>query len=483
MRQKGQLFCVIIKNKNVFFVAMKNKMYNLFLLLLIVVGGAQTLPVLGQEAKKVVVFEIREEIAPSATRLVSKALRFARENKADLIVIDMDTYGGLVTDADSIRYAILTSQIPVVVYINPNAASAGALISIACKRIYMSNGANIGAATVVTQDGTAAPDKYQSYMRSIMRSTAKSHGKDTLIGGDTIWKRNPDIAEAMVDQDIEIPGITEKGKVLTFTPDEAMMHGFCHGIVSSIQEVIEAEGLTNYTITKVEKDWTDLIFGFLKNPAVSGILVLLILGGIYYELQSPGIGFPIIVSLVAALLYFAPNYIDGLAANWEILLFFVGIVLIALELFVIPGFGVAGISGALAVLSSLVLAMVGNDGFDFELQYPGQISTAFGVVTLAITGLVALIIFSGMTLHNSPLFKRFALSADLSSAKQNIEPVDNTQNLVGQIAVAYSDLRPQGLIRIHDKTVQAHAIFGYISKGQSVKLLRLENNSWVVDVV
>jgi membrane-bound serine protease (ClpP class) len=429
---------------------------------------------------KVVLFEIREEIAPSATRLVSKAMQKAREVNADLIVIDMDTYGGLVTDADSIRYAILSSKIPVVVYINPNAASAGALISIACKRIYMSKGANIGAATVVTQDGSAAPDKFQSYMRSIMRSTAKSHGKDTLANGDTVWKRNPDIAEAMVDQDIEIEGITEKGKVLTFTPDEAMKHGFCNDILESLEDVYIAEGLTDFEVIKVEKSTIDIIFGFLKNPAVSGILVLLILGGIYYELQSPGLGFPIVVSIIAAMLYFAPNYIDGLAANWEIVLFVVGVILIGVEIFVLPGFGVAGITGGIAVLAGLILSMVGNDGFDFTLQYPAQLGRAFGVVTMAIAGLTALVIFSGATLHNSKFFRKLALTSDLADAKQNFEPNEISNDAT---AVCHTDLRPQGKIFFNNKLHQAQSISGYIDKGSSVRLIRLENNSWLVEKI
>jgi len=432
--------------------------------------------------KKVVTFKIREEIAPSATRLVSKAMRIAREEKADLILIDMDTYGGLVTDADSIRYAILSSRIPVVVFINPNAASAGALISIACKRIYMSPGANIGAATVVTQDGSAAPDKYQSYMRSIMRSTAKSHGKDTIANGDTIWKRDPNIAEAMVDQDIEIKGITEKGKVLTFTPDEAMKYGFCHGIYNSLEEVLEAEGMTDLVLIPVEKSSIDKIFGFLKNPAVTGVLVLLILGGIYYELQTPGIGFPILVSVVASLLYFAPYYIDGLAANWEILLFIVGIILLVVELFVIPGFGVAGVLGIAAVLSSLILSMVGNDGFDFTIQYPSQLGAAFWTVSLAVGALVLMIIYSGATLHNSGLLKRVSLHSDLSASKtETLEKAEDF--LADTLVIAHTDLRPQGKAILNDKVFSVHSIYGFAEKGSTLKLIRKEGNSWLVEIV
>ena len=147
-------------------------------------------------------FDIKREIGPAAWRQTKDAFEEADSLDADLILIHMNTYGGMVIHADSIRTAILNSKKPVYVFIDNNAASAGALISIACDSIYMRSGANIGAATVVNQTGQAMPDKYQSYMRSTMRATAEAHGKDTIIqAGDTIykWKRDPLIAEAMVD--------------------------------------------------------------------------------------------------------------------------------------------------------------------------------------------------------------------------------------------------------------------------------------------
>jgi membrane-bound serine protease (ClpP class) len=454
-------------------------LYSIFLMLPIL--SVYTVAAQPTTTPTIVVFDIKEEIAPSATRLVSKALKTARDIKADLIVIHMDTYGGLVTDADSIRYAILTSPIPVVVHINPNAASAGALISIACERIYMAPGASIGAATVVTQDGTAAPDKFQSYMRSIMRSTAKAKGKIINANGDSIWRRNPDIAEAMVDQDIEISNVSEKGKVLTFTPDEAMKNGFCDGVFASLNEVIRAEGFENAAVVKVEKDITDIIFGFLKNPAVTGVLILLVLGGIYYELQSPGLGFPIIVSITAAVLYFLPNYIDGLAENWEIILFLLGIVLLGLEIFVIPGFGVAGVAGALLMISSLVLSMVGNQGFDFQIQSPGDIGRAFMIVTLSMTALIVLMMVTGVTLHRSSFFKKMSLEASLEGAKQNVWIGDDA--FLGQVAITHTEMRPGGKILFENKLWEARALVGYIKKGEKVKMIRKDNNIWLIEVV
>ena len=279
------------------------------------------------EKKKVLVGKIDNNIDPRTNRYSKLLLEEASENDYDIVVIEMDTYGGAVNDADDIRTRILDFEIPIYVWINKDAASAGALISIACDSIYMSSGASIGAATVVTGDGTQAPDKYQSYMRSIMRSTAEAKGRD------------PKIAEAMVDEDIEVDSISMEGKVITFSTKEAIKYGFCDAELNSVVEIMERQGIEDYEITKFELGSTEDIISFFLNPVVSSILILLILGGLYFELQTPGIGFPIIASITALILYLVPYYLNGVAENWEIIMFFVGVILIMLEVFVIPGFG------------------------------------------------------------------------------------------------------------------------------------------------
>ena len=154
-----------------------------------------------------------------------------------------------------------------------------------------------------------------------MRSTAEANGRD------------PDIAQAMVDPDIYIEGIIDTGKVLTLTSSEAMDLGYCEGQVENIIELLDAAQVKNYEIIKHQQTGTDKIIGFLINPMVSGILIMIIVGGIYFELQSPGVGFPLVASVVAAMLYFAPLYIQGLADHWEIIVFMVGVVLILVEVF------------------------------------------------------------------------------------------------------------------------------------------------------
>ena len=255
----------------------------------------------------VFVMEIRDVIDPRMNRYVKLALEEAINVNAKIVIIDMDTPGGALNDADDISTAILEFPIPIYVYINKDAASAGALISIACDSIFMTSGARIGAATVVTADGVAAPDKYQSYMRSIMRSTAEANNRD------------PKIAEAMVDETLEVPGVSEEGEVLTFSTSEAIANNYCEAQVDEISDIIDRQNLLDYHIYSYQQDSVEKVIAFFLNPVLSGILILIIIGGIYFELQTPGVGFPILASVIAGILYLVPYYLTGLAANWEII--------------------------------------------------------------------------------------------------------------------------------------------------------------------
>ncbi len=431
---------------------------------------------------KIVQFDIKEPIAPSASRITKKAIRQAQKSKANLLLIHMNTYGGLVTDADSIRSAILDCKVPVYVFIDNNAASAGALISIACDKIFMTPGANIGAATVVNQSGQAAPDKYQSYMRGQMRSTAEAHGKDTTVmKGKTIvrYKRDPQIAQAMVDQNIEIKGITKKGEVITFTTQEAMKHGFCEGQFRSIEDMLKSEGYRDYTIEKIEKSSLDKLFGFLANPAFRSVLILIILGGIYFELQSPGVGFPILASAVAAVLYFAPLYLDGLASNWEIALFFLGLIFVALEVFVIPGFGLSGISGIVCIVLGLSLAMVKNINFDFSLVGSEKLSGSILLVFSSFLAFLLLLFFFGYKFFQSRMFQRIALSDTLQDARVPENKVPK-KSILNQNAEAISDLRPQGKVLHQGQIYLAKSEVNFISAHTQVKIIGFEGPYLVV---
>ncbi|MBU0487339.1 MAG: nodulation protein NfeD [Bacteroidetes bacterium] len=414
--------------------------------------------------KRIYVFEIMDEIAPPLVRRTSKAFNEAVEQKADYILIHMNTYGGLLDAADSIRTRILNCPIPVIVFIDNNAASAGALISIACDSIYMRRGANIGAATVVDQTAQALPDKYQSYMRSMMRSTAEVTGRD------------PDIAQAMVDPVFKIEGIIDSGKVLTFTTSEAIQNGYCEGQAETIEEVLEVAGIENYVIIKQEITALDRIIGFLLSPAISGILIMIVIGGIYFELQTPGVGFPLVAAITAGALYFAPHYLDGLAENWEIMIFVAGLLLIGLEIFVIPGFGIAGISGIALAITGLSLSMIGNEGLKFSHVETTDIVQPFFIVFVAtFSSLFLSFYFGKRLLVNTQMGSHIVLNTVEDKDNGYVASDNRTKALIGTQGKAFTMLRPGGKIEIGGVIYDAVADQGYIEKGETVIVTRHEN--------
>ncbi len=435
------------------------------------VSGKQTL---------VFTFSIKDNIAAPTWRITQEAFKKALSMQADVVILELNTYGGEVSSADSIRTKILNASMPVHVFINDNAASAGALIAIACDSIYMNPGGKIGAATVVNQTGEQVPDKYQSYMRATMRATAEAHGKDTLISGrDTLitWHRDPAIAEAMVDPRLFVEGVSDTGQVLTFTASEAMAHGYCEGTATSIEEVIAKLGIKEYELSTYTQTGVDKLIGLLINPVVSGILIMIIIGGIYFELQSPGIGFPLGAAIVAALLYFAPLYLEGMAENWELILFIVGVILIMVEIFAIPGFGVAGVAGIIAVITGLTLSLVDNVVFEdpeFTGEGLGILMKSLSLVLVSVLLGVIFALWATRKLLTTTAFSNLSLKSEQRTEEGFIGVETAQKSLVGELGVAHTVLRPSGKVMIKDKLYDAKSEYGLIEKGSAIKVIRYE---------
>lgn len=437
------------------------------------------------DTARVYVYKIFREIGSTSWVHTQEAFHEAEMLNAKCIILHLNTYGGQVIFADSIRTKILNSKIPVHVFIDNNAASAGALISIACDSIYMRPGANIGAATVVDQSGQQMPDKYQSYMRSTIRATAQAKGRDTLVvNGDTTfrWRRDPHIAEAMVDASIAIAGVIDSGKVLTFTAEEAMQYGYCNGLAGNIKEVIGKLKIENYEIHEFQPSFYDGLKGFLTSPILQGILILIIIGGIYFELQTPGVGFPILASVVAAVLYFAPLYLDGLAANWEIILFLVGVVLLGVEIFVLPGFGVAGVLGIVFVVTGLTFSMLDNDWFDFTGVGFNKIMQAMSIVLVSmVMGFILIIYLSKRVLESEAgLFAKVALHATQDVSKGYVGVDAGLSSMVGRKGHAATVLRPSGKVMVDSELLDAMAEHGFIEQGESIEVVAVSGGQLVV---
>lgn len=432
----------------------------------------------GTDKPHVCQIDIMQDINSTTWIYTQRGFELAQESDANCILIHMNTYGGEVKYADSIRTRILNADLPVYIFIDNNAASAGALISVACDKIYMRPGATIGATTVVNQTGEAMPDKYQSYMRATMRATAEAQGKDTIVNGkDTTyrWRRDPLIAEAMVDSRTVVPGLIDSTRTLTFTAEEAVKYGYCDGIVENTDELIRhGLGYSEYTLQPYKPTGYDKIKGFLTSSVLQSLLIMLIIGAIYFELQTPGVGFPLAVAVLAALLYFAPLYMDGLAAYWEILLFFIGLLLIGIEIFVIPGFGVTGISGIILVILGLTLSLLDNVVFDFRQVETGGIGKALLTVMSGLVLGVVLIVYLCSKIGSHGLFRRIALetSMDKKDGYTSVPEADN--NIVGQKGLAVTVLRPAGKIKIGNTYYDAMSEGAFIEAGTQVVVTRHE---------
>ena len=406
------------------------------------------------------------DIDKAAQKLLVTGLEKADEAGADYVLLDIDTYGGAVDAADSIRSAILRYEKPVIAYVNMQAASAGALISIACDSIYMKTGSSIGAATVVDQSGNVMPDKYQSFMRGMMRSTAEATGRD------------PKIAESMVDT----------ANVLSLTPEEAIKIGYCEGIYETEFEVADAVMHGNsFEIKNMEDDltWIDKLVLLLLDPLLQSIFMMMIIGGIFVEIRTPGIGLPLVTAIVGALLYFAPAYIGNLAENWEILMFVIGLILIGMEIFVIPGFGVCGISGIVLVVLSLALSMVDNvDFYQFDGTFDiTPIIKPLGIVIISSAAAIFGSVWLVKKLYTTRAFDHVALREEMKASEGYTGVVSGLEHMIGEEVMVFTDMRPSGKVKAADgKVYEATLKFGgYASKDDKLKVVAAEQGRLYCD--
>ena len=293
----------------------------------------------------------------------------------------------------------------------------------------------------------------------MMRATAEATG------------RNPKIAESMVDT----------ADVLSLTPSEAVRVGYCDGVAENVDEVIvKVIGGNEFIIKDVEDDltWLDRLIAILLNPLLQSIFMMMIVGGIFVEIRTPGIGLPLVTAIVGALLYFAPLYVEQLAASWEILLFVIGLVLIALEVFVIPGFGIAGISGIIAVVLSLSFAMIDNaDFFTFDGSFTlAPLLKPVAMVTMSITVAVFGSVWLIRKLLTVRSFNGIALHEEMKADEGYTGVVSGLDDLIGQEVVVFADLKPSGKVQSADGHIYEAALRfgGFAAKGEKLRVASAE---------
>ncbi|MCP4548337.1 MAG: nodulation protein NfeD [bacterium] len=421
------------------------------------------------EADLIVEIPIHGTIEMGLAPFVQRAIREAEDMAADALLLRVDTFGGRIDAAVRIRDAILHTEIPSVIWVEGRAISAGALITLAGETVIMNEGASIGAAqpVQVTPTGKAKEtgEKTVSYMRGEMRATAEARDRD------------PRIAEAMVDSDIAIDGISEEGKLLTLTSEEALDLDIADHLVSNRKELREIMGWTRAEIRQIEPMWSEQMVRFLTHPILAGLL--LSIGGLalLLEIRTPGLGLPGIIGVLALALYFGSHYLVNLAGNVEVLLFLGGLLLIILEVFVIPGFGAAGIIGAILVVLGLLLSRISPHGGSGDIRGALLMLICSFLFTAGV--FIALLKYlpeakwmPGMVLANNQ---------DPNAGFHADQHRD--LNLMDKIGHSITDLRPAGTIEVDGSRFDVITMGDYIDVGKTVKIIEVRGNRIVVEEI
>lgn len=425
----------------------------------------------GGEGEVVILVEVTEEIEMGLPAYIERAIESHPDAAA--LVLEINTPGGRVDAATLIRDALL--EVPdtmrTVAFIHPRAASAGAFISLACDHIFIADGGTIGAATPIDISGgeaEAVDEKFVSYFRAEMAATARAKG------------RRGDIAEAMVDRDVEIEGITPAGKLLTLDAAGAVRYGIADGKANSLEEVLEKLALSKAEVKGFELNWAERLAQILTSPILSGILMSVGMLGILIELYQPGFGLPGIVGIACLVIFFAGHLVVHLAGWEEVIVFVLGVALIIVEVYVSPGFGVAGVLGVLLILVSLVFSL---SSLPIDVSFDtGILTRSLFRVLVSLVAVVALFATALAILPKTKLKNRLVLEAAVEgTAAGGVEgeAVESSAG-VGAVGRADSYLRPAGIARFGKRRIDVASEGEFIEKGERIVVVRIEGNRVVV---
>jgi membrane-bound serine protease (ClpP class) len=472
----------------------------------------------------VYVINIRNEIGNGLRVYIDNGIKQASEAEADAIIFDVHTPGGAVGAARDIIDAIQRTEIPTIAYVNTEAISAGAMISLSCDQIVMRNGGAIGDSAPVSIQGEELNEKAVSYIRGKIRATAERGG------------RNPDIAAAMVDKrlylvrlmDGEIVTLREEeyierkdfgeemdiiaaggpeGELLTLTTEEALEYNLADEVADSVEDLLglyqivevdgerkalTAEGIVqkqmefgdnNVKVIKSLQDATqeavlvtlaDRFVFFVTSPIISGLLLTLGGLGLFVEIRTPGFGVPGIAGLICLGLFFWGHRLLNISADYAAIAFIIGVALLLVELFVIPGFGIAGIGG--------IALMLGSVFFVFRNAY--KLETAVFTMSFAVILAFALAIALSYTLPRTRAWNNLVLSAAMDSgAGFHSAPREDFQGYVGKTGVALTPLRPAGTVRVDDTRLDVVTAGDFIVRDTPVKIINVEGSKIFVEAI
>lgn len=423
---------------------------------------AATVPSLGgQESPAVYRVPVTGTVEMGLAPFVSRVLGEAAEAGASAVVLDIDTPGGRIDAAWEIIDAVRDASLPVYAYVNRRALSAGAMIALSADRLYMRPGSTIGAATPVVGDGERASEKMVSAMRSEFRALAEERGFD------------PAIAEAMVDESVALEGISEAGRLLTLTTTEAIELGVANGEVDDWPALATAIGLADSPVRDVRPNWAENIVRLLTNPLLAPLLLSLGFMGLIIEIKTPTFGLAGAVGVVCLAAFFGARFVVNLAGMEELILLGVGAGLIGLEVFVIPGFGVAGLAGGVTVLTALTLSMLGS--------YPtvAEVISALGIIAVS---LLVLGVLAFAVLRHLPFSRAMSgvLLDRATTQEAGYLSAPDRAELEGRVGKALTDLRPSGTVAIDGERIDVVTEGPWVEKGDTVIVLRAESYRHVV---
>jgi membrane-bound serine protease (ClpP class) len=426
-------------------------------------GDVQALPIDAPSGSKVVVVAIDRTVELGLAAFVRRAIEDNPD--ATAIILEVNTLGGRVDAAIQIRDAILEAKPRTVAFVHPRAISAGALISLACDNVLMSEGATIGAATPIQAGGgqaEAVGEKMVSYMRAEMRATAEANG------------RRGDIAEAMVDREVVIDGVVEAGKLLTLDTDQAIKLGMADGRFDDLDAVLEALTLKSPELVTSELNWGEEIARWLTEPTVSGLLLSVGMLGLMIAFYTRTVGAFTIAGFIALALFFGGHAVVHLVGWEEALLFLTGVILVIVEIFFVPGFGVPGVLGLICVITALVLSLIGMP-INVSFQ-TGLLADAMTRVLLSLLGAFVLALVAMRVLART----EFGRALVLEQAESGWLSAPTASDLVGRVGEALTDLRPAGKITIDGRRYEAASEREFIPRGAQVRVIGKDGPELIV---
>lgn len=402
--------------------------------------------------KAVAVISIKGTIDPGMSNYVCRSLEAAGEGGAVAVIMELNTLGGYINSASEIVEAMDDFPGPVYALVKPRAISAGAYLALSADAIYMQPGARLGAAEPRAM-GMEVDEKTLSWWEAEMRGAVEPQGRD------------PQVAAAMVRQEIAIPDLVERGELLTLTAAEALRVGYSEGTVEGRAELLEHLGLSSATVQEYQPSFTDTMVSWTTNPYVATILLVIGIGGMVVEIFTAGFGIAGILSLLAFALFFGGHIAAGLADYWVVFLFIFGVVMLIVEAF-IPGFGVFGVAGLLAVVASIVLAAASVKS--------GLVMLA---VALVLAGLISTLAFRFFVRRGA--LRHIILSEEERPELGYVAPADQ-KDLLGLEGSALTPLRPAGVADIGGRRVDVISEGAYIAAGTALKVIRVEGVRVVV---